>query len=79
MIIKVRDLLSYFTFFDLFGSTINLLVKKKSRYTTPLGGGISVAIYFFTLFSFVQMVIEMTKRNSPSILYRATLNNQKNV
>lgn len=74
-----KNFLTLFTVFDIFGQAISLLVRKKSSYKTPIGGSITIGIFVFILFSFVQMVIEITDRKSPSILFRSKLNIQKDV
>ncbi len=57
-----------FYFFDLFGSSVNILYKKKEQYNTIIGTIVSFGIIAFTSFSFINMIVDMFARQSPNIV-----------
>lgn len=53
---------------DIFGSEINLQIKKENEYHTGFGIIISLAILSLVYYSFLSLVIDMIERKSPNVL-----------
>jgi large-conductance mechanosensitive channel len=62
---KTRYCLS---FVDLFGQPVSLLQNKSMEYNTIGGSLISLGIYAFTLFSFVNMMKDLIEKKDPSTI-----------
>ncbi|CAK58972.1 unnamed protein product (macronuclear) [Paramecium tetraurelia] len=53
---------------DMFGSQINLQIKKENEYHTIFGMLMSLGILTLIYYSFLSLVIEMIERKSPNVL-----------
>ncbi|CAD8191088.1 unnamed protein product [Paramecium octaurelia] len=53
---------------DLFGSQINLQIKKENEYHTLFGVLTSIGILAFIYYSFLSLVIDMVERKNPNVI-----------
>ncbi|CAK92174.1 unnamed protein product (macronuclear) [Paramecium tetraurelia] len=53
---------------DLFGSQINLQIKKENEYHTLFGVLMSIGILAFIYYSFLSLVIDMVERKNPNVI-----------
>ena len=63
-----RKLISLLLSFDQFGSDIKLRIKKKETHNTLWGSLLTLGIYSFIFYTFVEMFIDMYSRTAPNVI-----------
>jgi hypothetical protein len=53
---------------DMFGTPINLQIKKENEYHTFFGVIMSIGIVAFIYYSFLSLIIDMLNRSEPNVL-----------
>jgi hypothetical protein len=54
--------------FDSFGQEIRLKLNRKEKHTTLLGVTITIFIYIFLLYTFINLLVEMFSRQNPNVV-----------